>query len=141
MQIVAVTACPTGIAHSQMGAEALERAATEAGHDIHVEVEGAMGTENELTRSQIESADVALVAADVRVDVDRFADLPTVKASVSEAVTDPAALVERAVRHVSGDETTGASDTAPPAESDASPPAASDDERDGLLARLAGLFR
>jgi fructose-specific phosphotransferase system component IIB len=117
-----------------MGAEALERAATEAAHDIHVEVEGAMGTENELTRSQIESADVALVAADVRVDVDRFADLPTVKASVSEAVTDPGALVERAAQRASGDEAAGEStaSTSQPPESD---------ERGGLLARLAGLFR
>ncbi|WP_158055563.1 PTS fructose transporter subunit IIB [Halorussus halophilus] len=97
MNLVAVTACPTGIAHSQMGAESLERAAAEAGHDIEVEVQGAMGTENELTAADIERADVAIVAADVRVEETRFSDLPTVVTPVRNAVTDPDGLVERAV--------------------------------------------
>ncbi|WP_137284768.1 PTS fructose transporter subunit IIB [Halorussus salinisoli] len=97
MKFVAVTACPTGIAHSQMGAESLTRAATEAGHDVEVEVHGAMGTENELGEEDLARADAAIVAADVRVDTDRFADLPTVVAPVGTAVSDPEGLVERAV--------------------------------------------
>lgn len=97
MNLVAVTACPTGIAHSQMGAEALERAATADGHAVEVEVQGAMGTENELGTADIDRADAAIVAADVRVDEGRFADLPTVVAPVRASVADPEELVERAV--------------------------------------------
>ncbi|MFC4447594.1 PTS fructose transporter subunit IIB [Halorussus aquaticus] len=97
MNLVAVTACPTGIAHSQMGAESLAQAATDAGHAVEVEVHGAMGTENELGEDDLKRAEAAIVAADVRVDVERFADLPTVVAPVGAAVSDPDALVERAV--------------------------------------------
>lgn len=96
--LVAVTACPTGIAHSQMGAEGLERAAADAGHDIRVEVQGAFGVEDDLTDADLEWADAAIVAADVRVDIARFrdADLPVVEIPVSDAVTDPETVVERA---------------------------------------------
>ena len=96
--LVAVTACPTGIAHSQMGAEGLERAASEAGHEIRIEVQGAFGVEDDLTQADLEWADVAIVAADVRVDTDRFrdADLPIVEVPVSDAVTDPETVLERA---------------------------------------------
>ncbi|UPW01193.1 PTS sugar transporter subunit IIC [Halorussus gelatinilyticus] len=97
MRLVAVTACPTGIAHSQMGAESLARAATDAGHDIEVEVHAAMGTENELGERDLDRAAAAVVAADVRVDTDRFEDLPTVVAPVGTAVSEPERLVERAV--------------------------------------------
>ncbi|WP_435098736.1 PTS fructose transporter subunit IIB [Halorubrum sp. N11] len=130
MEIVAVTACPTGIAHSQMGAEALERAATDAGHEIHVEVQGAMGTENGLTTDQIETADVALVAADIRVDTDRFAALPTVNVSVSEAVTDPEGLIDRAAR--SAHDADPRTETTPESRTDGS---------HGLLARIMRLLR
>jgi PTS system fructose-specific IIB component len=130
MDIVAVTACPTGIAHSQMGAEALERAAADAGHEIHVEVQGAMGTENGLTAARIETADVALVAADVRVDTERFADLPTVEVSVSEAVTDPEGLIDRAIH--------AARDPVPDPETTVDGDAA---ERHGILGRVTRLLR
>lgn len=130
MEIVAVTACPTGIAHSQMGAEALERAATDAGHEIHVEVQGAMGTENGLTADQIETADVALVAADVRVDTDRFAALPTVNVSVSEAITDPEGLIDHTIQMVHDAES----------EPEATPEPRTD-ESQGLLARIVRLLR
>ncbi|MFC4550125.1 MULTISPECIES: PTS fructose transporter subunit IIB [Halorussus] len=155
MNLVAVTACPTGIAHSQMGAESLERAATAAGHDIEVEVQGAMGTENELAAADLERADAAIVAADVRVDERRFADLPTVAVPVREAVSDPEALVERAIAlaeagegetvrpHDESDETV--TDDAPDTEG------ANDDETDdgeadgpaevGVFGRLRGLLK
>lgn len=135
MDIVAVTACPTGIAHSQMGAEALERAAADAGHEIHVEVQGAMGTENELTATRIESADVAIVAADVRVDTDRFADLPTVNVSVSEAVTDPEGLIDRAAL----DERDAWTD--PETEQHPEHAEPQSERQGGLLSRVVRLFR
>ncbi|WP_433629933.1 PTS fructose transporter subunit IIB [Halomicrococcus sp. NG-SE-24] len=97
MKIVAVTACPTGIAHSQMAAENLENAAEDAGHDIEVEVQGSMGTENELGSDDVAAAEAAIVAADTAVDESRFADLPLVKVPVAEAVNGAPDLVERAV--------------------------------------------
>ena len=99
VNLVAVTACPTGIAHSQMGAEGLERAAADAGHEIRIEVQGAFGVEDDLTETDLAWADAAIVAADVRVDTDRFRDagLPVVEIPVSEAVTDPGVVVDRAV--------------------------------------------
>ena len=133
MEIVAVTACPTGIAHSQMGAEALDRAATDAGHDISVEVQGAMGTENALTDGQIESADVAIVASDVRVDADRFSGLPTVKVPVNEAVTDPEGLINSATRV--------AADGESPDRAESMSPKSQDDGASGLLSRLVRLLR
>ena len=65
MKLVAVTSCPTGIAHSQMAAENLEQTAPEMGHDIHVEVQGAMGAENELSPETIADADLDSVV-DIR---------------------------------------------------------------------------
>ena len=72
MKLVAVTACPTGIAHSQMAAENLEQAAERMGHDIKVEIQGAMGAENELSAEDVESAGAAIIAADTAVNRDRF---------------------------------------------------------------------
>ncbi len=64
MKIVAVTACPTGIAHTYMAAEQLEKTARALGHTIKVETQGAMGIENELAQADIDAADVVLIAAD-----------------------------------------------------------------------------
>jgi fructose-specific PTS system IIB-like component len=67
MRIVAVTACPTGVAHTYMAAERLEKAARRLGHAIKVETQGSMGIENELTAEEIERADVVIFAAEVAV--------------------------------------------------------------------------
>ena len=110
MKFVAITACPTGIAHSQMAAENLETTATDRGHDIHVEVQGAMGTENEIPDDVLAAADAVIVAADTGVQLDRFADHIVVKASVKDGVNDAGGLIDEAVRRV--EETGGASDDA-----------------------------
>src|SRR6185295_13023620 len=68
MKIVAVTACPTGIAHTYMAAEQLEKTAKAAGHTIKLETQGAMGIENELTKADITAADVAIFAVDIEVE-------------------------------------------------------------------------
>ena len=96
MKLVAVTACPTGIAHSQMAAESLEQTAEKEGHEITVEIQGAMGAENELSSEEIAAADAAIVAADTSVNRDRFADLPVVKGTVKDGINDPESLFERA---------------------------------------------
>lgn len=97
MKIVAVTACPTGIAHTYMAAEQLEKAAKAAGHDIKVETQGAMGIENELSIKDIAAADVAIFAVDIEVEkVDRFEGLRTVRVGVAEAIKNPKGVLAKA---------------------------------------------
>jgi fructose-specific phosphotransferase system IIB component len=87
MKIVAVTACPTGIAHTYMAAERLEKAAKKLGHAIKVETQGAMGIENALTAADVKAADVVLLAAGIPVrDRERFEGCRVVEASVQEAI-------------------------------------------------------
>jgi fructose PTS system EIIBC or EIIC component len=86
MKIVAVTSCPTGIAHTYMAAEALEQAAKDAGHEIKVETQGAAGAEP-LAAEDIAAADAVVFAADVDVrNRDRFAGKPLVETSVKRAI-------------------------------------------------------
>jgi fructose-specific phosphotransferase system IIB component len=96
MKIVAVTACPTGIAHTYMAAEQLERKARELGHQIKVETQGAMGIENELSAADIGAADLVIFAADIMVQKrERFAARKIVEVAVQEAIKNPTALFSR----------------------------------------------
>lgn len=96
MNIVAVTSCPTGIAHSQMAAENIQTTAEARGHGVHVEVQGAMGTQDELPADAIAAADVAVITADTAVSTDRFEGLPVVKKTVKAGVNDAEAVVREA---------------------------------------------
>jgi len=97
MKIVAVTACPTGIAHTYMAAEQLEKTAKAAGHTIRVETQGAMGIENEIPAKEIAAADVAIFAVDIEVEHrDRFAGKKIVQVSVSEAIKNPKGVLAKA---------------------------------------------
>ncbi len=97
--IVAVTACPTGIAHTYMAAEALEAAAGRAGVDIHVETQGSAGSKP-LPHETIASADAAIFAADVGVrDKVRFAGKPVVASGVKRAIDDADEMIAEALRH------------------------------------------
>jgi PTS system fructose-specific IIC component len=96
MKIVAVTSCPTGIAHTYMAAEALEQAAKDAGHDIQVETQGAAGAEA-VPDAAIAGADAVVFAADVEVrNRERFAGKPLVQTSVKRAINDAAGLIAEA---------------------------------------------
>jgi PTS system fructose-specific IIC component len=96
MKIVAVTSCPTGIAHTYMAAEALEQAAKDAGHDIQVETQGAAGAEA-VADADITGADAVVFAADVEVrNRERFAGKPLVQTSVKRAINDAASLIGEA---------------------------------------------
>ncbi len=87
MKIVAVTACPTGIAHTYMAAAALEKAARKLGHTIKVETQGSMGIENELSAGDIRDAAVAIFAADIAVrSRGRFEGLRIVEVPVADAI-------------------------------------------------------
>lgn len=71
-RIVAITACPTGVAHTFMAAEALEEEAKRQGYDIKVETRGSVGAKNQLTEADISAADLVIIAADIEVDLNRF---------------------------------------------------------------------
>lgn len=97
LRFVGVTSCPTGIAHTYMAAEALERAAAAAGHTIVVETQGSAGS-NPLDPQLIADADAVIFAHDLEVkDKGRFAGKPTVDVPVKKAISDGPELVERAV--------------------------------------------
>lgn len=97
MNIVAVTACPTGIAHTYMAAEQLEKTARSLGHSIHVETQGAMGIENELNAKVIAAADVAIFAVDIEVEgLDRFREKKQVRVGVAEAIKNPKGVLAKA---------------------------------------------
>ena len=95
--IVAVTGCPTGIAHTYMAAEALERKAKELGYSIKVETRGAGGAKNVLTADEIERADGIIVAADTQVPMDRFQGKPTVVTKVADGINKPEELLREIV--------------------------------------------
>lgn len=97
MKIVAVTACPTGIAHTYMAAEQLEKTAKSLGHTIRVETQGAMGIENELSKKDISEADVAIFAVDIDVEhKDRFKGKKIVQVGVAEAIKNPKGVLAKA---------------------------------------------
>jgi PTS system fructose-specific IIB component len=150
-----------------MGAENLETTGEKLGHDIKVEVQGAMGAQNELTSDDIAEADVVIVAADTSVSQDRFEGKPLVKGTVKDAVNDAEGLIEKAeakvgetggadAAAVADEETTGAETTDAGATTDATdagdPAGESEPEsaepRDesagqrqkGLLGRLKDMF-
>lgn len=101
-QIVAVTSCPTGIAHTYMAAEAIEQAAKKKGYDVKVETQGSVGAENELTPEDIAGADGVIIAADAKVDETRFAGKPIVKTGTGEAIKNASELIDQVIRQSAG---------------------------------------
>jgi fructose PTS system EIIBC or EIIC component len=97
-RIVAITACPTGIAHTFMAADALKKAAAEAGDEIQVETQGSVGAKNQLTEAQIADADLVVIAADTHVDLARFAGKRLYTTSVGSAVKGAADVLAQAER-------------------------------------------
>ena len=97
MKIVAVTACPTGIAHTYMAAEQLEKTAKSLGHPIQVETQGAMGIENEISKKAVAEADVVIFAVDIDVEQkDRFNGKKIVQVPVAEAIKNPKGVLAKA---------------------------------------------
>jgi PTS system fructose-specific IIC component len=124
-RIAAVTACPTGIAHTYMAAEALRKTAEVLGYEIHVEMQSSAGVQNRLTDDDIAQADVVLLAADIAPeDTDRFEGLPISTTSTSRAIRETRAVLQDAVALVAPDiAATPAPQAAPVAPAPASAPA------------------
>ena len=97
VKILAVTSCPTGIAHTYMAAEALEKAAKEKNCYIRIETRGSGGAKNVLTAKEIEEADCIIVAADTQVPMDRFDGKKVIECQVSDGISRANELVEQAI--------------------------------------------
>lgn len=96
MKIVAVCACPTGVAHTYMAKAGLEKAAKKLGHEIKVEAQGALGIENEISREEAQAADVVILAVEVGIAKrDRFEGRPMVNIPVQMAVKSPEAIIKK----------------------------------------------
>ena len=93
-EILAITACPTGIAHTYMAAEALEKMGEELGHKVKVETHGQSGVKNKFTKEEIKNAKAVIIAADTKIDLSRFDGKKIVKAKVADGINKPKELIE-----------------------------------------------
>jgi len=114
--ILAVTACPTGIAHTYMAADALKTKAEEMKIDFKVETNGATGVKHRLTEDDIAQATAIIVAADKQVDMARFNGKPVIQVPVAQGIRQPDVLLQRALKqdapiYNNGDQTHAASST------------------------------
>ncbi|MFJ9907691.1 fructose-specific PTS transporter subunit EIIC [Streptomyces sp. NPDC101152] len=112
LKLLAVTACPTGIAHTYMAAEKLAQAAESRGIEMKVETQGSIGAENILDDNDVSTADGVIVAADKDVDLSRFAGKRVLKVGVAEGIHHPERLIEQ-VRSAPVHEPGGTASTAP----------------------------
>jgi PTS system fructose-specific IIC component len=96
-KIVAITSCPTGIAHTFMAAEGLQQAGAALGHEIRVETQGSVGAQSALTDAEIAAADIVLIAADKQVDLSRFAGKRVFESGTKPAINDGKNLINRAL--------------------------------------------
>ncbi|QPA32415.1 PTS fructose transporter subunit IIABC [Thermaerobacillus caldiproteolyticus] len=97
-KVVAVTACPTGIAHTYMAADALKAKAKDMNVDIKVETNGSSGVKNKLTEQDIEEAVAVIVAADKQVEMERFRGKHVIQVPVAQAIRKPEQLIEQALQ-------------------------------------------
>ena len=96
-KILAVTSCPTGIAHTYMAAEGIEKAASAAGVNVKIETRGSGGAKNVLTDNDIKEADCIIVAADAKVPMERFDGKKVIECQVSDGINKADELIKRAV--------------------------------------------
>ncbi|MDF2635091.1 MAG: system, fructose-specific, subunnit [Pelosinus sp.] len=102
MKIIAVTACPTGIAHTYMAAAALQKAAISLGHAIKVETQGSIGIENKITLKEVDEADLVILAADVAIKEEvRFKNKFVYRTESQKAIKNPKALITEALTQLS----------------------------------------
>lgn len=121
-RLVAVTACPTGIAHTVMAAEALRRTAALRGHAIDVETQGAEGIGSRLGDAAIEAADAVILAADIAVDESRFAGKPVLRTTTARAIRETGRVLDEALAGVGADATAPAPAPSPPPRAAVTPP-------------------
>src|SRR5512147_1596855 len=113
-KIAAVMACPTGIAHTVMAAEALEKTAKVMGHTLRAEMQGSVGAQNVLTEQEIRQADLVIIATDIHVNMDRFGGKPVYAVSTSDAIRKTRAVIEEALAEAEETKATAAAPAAAP---------------------------
>lgn len=118
-KVVAVTACPTGVAHTFMAAEALQQTAQQMGVELRVETQGSVGARNPLTAEEIAAADVVLLAADIEVNPERFAGKRIFRCGTGVALKQPQATLERALKDAKSEAASSAASGAAPTRSEA----------------------
>lgn len=94
-RIIGVCACPAGIAHTYMAAENLERQGKRLGYDVKIETNGSGGVENRLNDEDIKGADYVIIAADTRVEMERFRGKKLIEVSVTDAVRKVESVYEK----------------------------------------------
>lgn len=94
-EILAITSCPTGIAHTYMAAEALEKMGEQLGHKVKVETHGSSGVKNKFTKEEIKNAKAVIIAADTKINLSRFDGKKLIKAKVADGINRPQELIER----------------------------------------------
>ncbi|OOE69463.1 PTS fructose transporter subunit EIIBC [Salinivibrio sp. ML198] len=109
VSIVGITACPTGVAHTFMAAEAVEEAAKAKGYQVKIETRGSVGAKNALTDQEIEAADLVFIAADIEVDLSRFAGKRLYKTSTGTALKKASQTIDDALANAEVYQTTQAS--------------------------------
>lgn len=97
-ELLGITSCPTGIAHTYMAAEGLEQMGRELGHPIKIETQGQAGAQNVLTDEEIKKAKAIIIASDVNVDLSRFDGKRVLRASVTDGIRKPKELIEQALK-------------------------------------------
>lgn len=101
MKVLAVTACPSGVAHTYMAAEALERAAKAKGLEIKVETQGSIGIENRITMEDVKGADAVILTNDITIkDQERFNGKPIVNIGVSDAIKKADLVMDKIIAFV-----------------------------------------
>jgi len=118
-RLVAVTACPTGVAHTFMAAEALQQAAQQMGLELKVETQGSVGARNPLSAEDIAAADVVLLAADIEVNPERFAGKRIFRCGTGVALKQPQVIIERALKEATAESAPSAASGGAPAKSEA----------------------
>ena len=98
MKFVGVAACPAGLMHTFMASKALKKAAKKDGHELLMETQSASGVEDQLTQSEIDSADVVILAVDTAIQgMERFIDKPLIKVNTTEALANSKGIIQQAV--------------------------------------------
>ncbi|MDU5106080.1 MULTISPECIES: PTS fructose transporter subunit IIB [unclassified Clostridium] len=101
MKVVGVTACPTGVAHTYMAQEALERECRRRGYDVKIETQGSIGIENELSQEEVDEADIVIMAVAVMVEgEERFEDKLILNIDVNDAISKTSEVIDKAEKLV-----------------------------------------
>ncbi|MBM7622519.1 PTS fructose transporter subunit IIB [Sporohalobacter salinus] len=99
MKVVAVTACPTGVAHTYLAAEFLEKSAEKKGVDIKVETQGSVGIENEITKKEIKEAVAVIIASDINISKpDRFKGKPRLNLKGQQVIKHSDQIIDKVIR-------------------------------------------